>query len=135
MSSPGQIKKKKSNGKEIDARLLVVAKVRKVVRTGDGAKWLERRRQPGKVLSLKLWRSVIRGPWGNVVEEDEAISFGNCEAIGILTDNSSSRVVRTRPAGYSGVITKINDERYKQVEGGSIDSPFIDVWKQNQGDT
>ena len=113
----------------------MVAEVRKVVRTGDGAKWLERRRRPGKVLSLKLWRNVIRGPCGNVVEEDEAISFVNCEAIGILTDNSSSRVVRTRPSGYSGVITKINDERDKQVEGGSIDSPFIDVWKQNQGDT
>lgn len=96
-----------------------MAEVRKVVRKGDGAKWLERGR-PGKVLSLKLWRKVIRGPWGNIVEEDEAINFVNYEVIGILTDNISSRVVRTRPAGDSGVITEIKDGRYKQVEGGSI---------------
>lgn len=34
---------------------------------------------------------------------------------------------------YSEAIMEINDERYKQVEGGGIDLVFIGVWKQNQG--
>lgn len=84
-----------------------------------------------ETLLLRLWRNIIRGPRSKGVEEEEAISFGNYEVIGILTDSIFSRAVGTRPIGDLGVIMDINDERYERWNKLT----FIDVWKQNQRDT
>ena len=52
---------KRVNGKEIDWRILVVAEIRKVVRKGDGEKWLERRGPEKVSLSYRGMSSVAHG--------------------------------------------------------------------------
>lgn len=46
-----------------------------------------------KLFLLKLWRNVIHGPSGKIVDEDEAIHVVNFGIIGILTDKMFSRAL------------------------------------------
>ena len=129
MSCFGEIKR--VNEKEVDCRILVVIEIRKAVRKGNGKSGQrdKKREFPYRksfyrgALSLELWRKVIGGLRGKVFEENEAISFGNYEVVGILRDSIFNRVVGTRPAGDLGVIMDINDERQKEMEEDSIDLP------------